>query len=350
MKIIYYFGAGASCEALPVISEIPERLDEFNKFIISDKIKSTDLDDNKFKKTGTSAAEILSELKKDTEWLINKSQRHTTIDTFAKKLYITDDSEIDKLKAIFSCFFLFQQAQYGIDHRYDTFYASLIEKAGASIQLPSNIKIISWNYDSQFEMALSKYLPNYSVDTIREKLNSIPIPGHKINIKEDEFSLIRLNGIAGAFKNEGTIYRASDISLLTKQDFFSSSISKESIEAYQEILLNYAFNKKNDGYSYLQFSWEQNSLTDEIIEKLKSVTSDVDILIVVGYSFPFFNRRIDREILNNMKGLKRIYMQFPESFVNNSIVRIEALLNSKENLDIIPITDIEEFYIPHEYD
>lgn len=350
MEIVYYFGAGASCESLPLINNIPERLNEFYQFLTSNKIQSSEIFDDRFSQLLTSPGEMLNELEQDLKWIIDESHNHSTIDTFAKKLFITSDSKTRNLKAALSCFFLFQQALYGIDHRYDTFFASIIDYSGTNIQLPKNIRVISWNYDSQFEMAISKYLPGYPIDSIRDKLNSIPIPGHKIDIKNDEFSLVRLNGIAGAFENKGVIYRASDTALLTKQDYFATTISNESKKTYKEIILNYAFNKKDDCYSYLNFSWEDNTLTESILASLNAVNINAEILIVVGYSFPFFNRRIDRRIIQNMRNLKKIYMQFPDSFVNNSIIRIKALMNSNQSIEIIPITDINEFYIPHEYD
>jgi hypothetical protein len=53
-------------------------------------------------------------------------------------------------------------------------------------------------------------------------------------------------------------------------------------------------------------------------------------------------------VINSMKNIKKIYMQFPDDFVNNAIQRIKAVLGRE--IDIIPITDTNEFYIPHEYD
>jgi hypothetical protein len=38
-------------------------------------------------------------------------------------------------------------------------------------------------------------------------------------------------------------------------------------------------------------------------------TDKTEVLVSVGYSFPFFNRDIDRRIIHNMGKLKKVYLQ-----------------------------------------
>lgn len=350
MSVVYYFGAGASAYALPMINQIPTRLSEFLNFLENLKVPMSEIDDDIINKLSTTPSQVIDDLKKDIKWLLEESKNHSTIDTFAKKLFITENEDIKKLKSSFACFFLFQQAQYGFDYRYDTFYASLLQNSNNGVSLPKNLKVITWNYDSQFEMALGKYFPSFSIEAIRTKLNSIPIPGKKIIINENEFSLIRLNGIAGAYEDAGIIYRASETILNTKKDFFSTTLSKESIQAFKNIIINYAITNKFGVNPYLQFSWDNHETTNEIKKQIYSSCKNTETLVVIGYSFPFFNRKIDREVINSMEKLKKIYMQFPDDFVHDATLRIEALLNKDKNIQIVPITDIKEFYIPNEYD
>lgn len=66
---------------------------------------------------------------------------------------------------------------------------------------------------------------------------------------------------------------------------------------------------------------------------------------MIGYSFPFFNRETDRNILNRMPKLKTVYIQDK----NPSAVKqaIEAVLPDRE-VNIIPIDNCDQFYLPKE--
>ena len=61
----------------------------------------------------------------------------------------------------------------------------------------------------------------------------------------------------------------------------------------------------------LSFGWECNDSEWSIIPNVKEDSADTDILIVVGYSFLYFNRETDREIILSMKQLRKVYFQAP---------------------------------------
>src|SRR5205085_5957769 len=101
---------------------------------------------------------------------------HPSIDTFAKKLFLTNDEyNLRQLKLILSVYFLYEQSheaekdnffQYHekvrysnlpVDPRYDFFMAALLKPSKPRPVLPDNLYIVSWNYDSQLEMAYHPY-------------------------------------------------------------------------------------------------------------------------------------------------------------------------------------------------
>ena len=109
--ITYLFGAGASKEVLPIVSEIPQWLEKF-----LDRIKNAIYllsDDQSFQSFKDmlnigSKRQLQRELFSTIEWMINESKKHASIDTFAKKLYSTNQmADFIKLKAGLSCFFIF---------------------------------------------------------------------------------------------------------------------------------------------------------------------------------------------------------------------------------------------------
>ena len=70
--------------------------------------------------------------------------------------------------------------------------------------------------------------------------------------------------------------------------------------------------------------WENFNQELKFYSDLRNSVEKTDILIVIGYSFPFFNRKIDKFILDSMDNLKKIYVQDPEN-ANDIIEKIESL-------------------------
>ncbi len=106
---------------------------------------------------------VLTDFHSDILRLKEESYKHSSIDTFAKKLYSKNDSNLKKLKYILSCFFLYEQT-LNFDNRYDSFFASILE---SHTEIPENLKIISWNYDSKLEIAFSDF-SNSSIEQTRQ--------------------------------------------------------------------------------------------------------------------------------------------------------------------------------------
>ena len=165
-KILYLMGAGASygkrgddftvriqrtkenvistssrsccsiAEGLPVVMEIPRRLLYIRELIYTASASNKEAKEN---------------LLVDLTWLYDGTSKHATIDTFAKKLYLTGRTqEYERLKKILSIYLIIEQIINKPDSRYDTFLANVLTQA---LDIPANIKVLTWNYDSQFELA-----------------------------------------------------------------------------------------------------------------------------------------------------------------------------------------------------
>jgi hypothetical protein len=109
MKITYIFGAGASCGALPMVGQIPDRISEMINLLKG----PLDLDIEKewrFKENRSTYGKILEQLLTDLAWLKETSESHASIDTYAKKLTITQNwNDLKKLKSAFSAYFSLEQ-------------------------------------------------------------------------------------------------------------------------------------------------------------------------------------------------------------------------------------------------
>ena len=82
------------------------------------------------------------------------------------------------------------------------------------------------------------------------------------------------------------------------------------------------------------------------MESLLKTTLDTEQVVLIGYSFPFFNRQTDREIMGNMANLKKIYVQnMNADEVESSLL---AILPEGKNIEIEKIYKCSQFYLPNE--
>ena len=94
-------------------------------------------------------------------------------------------------------------------------------------------------------------------------------------------------------------------------------------------------------------AWEDRTNT---ILKRKDLTllSDISDIVVIGYSFPYFNREIDKLIFQHLSPtVHRIYLQYPKGMHASIEERIKVFLGS--NIDIIQIDGTDLFYIPDNF-
>lgn len=155
---------------------------------------------------------------------------------------------------------------------------------------------------------------------------------------DDHFKYFKINGSADCIDNGSFVFLNADYSLGYE------------IELVQLIIRNY-FRLINCKISpALSFAWENERMSGgkrmNITEITKRDVSDTDILVIIGYSFPFFNREIDREIIGGMD-LKKVYIQdINAPAILDRFMTIRQDL-PRENI-ILKQDDMEQFFIPHE--
>lgn len=337
MKITYLFGAGASCQSLPIVNQIPARISKVIEIL--EKIDNEFSIDEKIIIQGKEfySPEIKTELISDLKWVLENSKNHASIDTFAKKLYLKDKhNELNKLKRAFSVYLIIEQLLNKVDKRYDSFYASILNEDYTTF--PKNMRILSWNYDNQFEKSFSDYTENDDMTVNRSFLNLVTKYSYG-RTDNSKFCVLKLNGSTNLMSDNG--FR--EYQFLTK---VNGDLNKENLES---LLRNYMVlaRKEFNVFSGLSFAWEKfYNERNNIIEKAKIETLDTEILVVIGYSFPFFNREIDREIINNMKDLKKVYFQAPDA--NNLKERFLSIRDNIEKSSLLERYDLEQFVLPNE--
>lgn len=345
-KVVYLLGAGASYgkrheitlrsiggrppqsssgryaidEGLPVVNEINTEI----SFLIEDLKQSDENYESKGNKVG--------QLIKDLIWLRDESSRHMTIDTFAKKLFLQNDSlSFEKLKKTLSSFFIFEQLKYPADKRYDAFLANILTLPKKLV--PDDITILTWNYDSQFEIAYREFNSTNqpSVSYWKEVRKQLGIKdSHDTEFEKGK--IFKLNGTA-------IFDYFHSFSLLGEScgDDFKNTIGPIA-EVHSQ------FNPNN----HLYFAWEANTESNyfkEIFNKL----FDAETLVVIGYTFPYFNRQIDRALFDKMLSLKTIYIQDPfAERIDQNIRPVLAPIHKNTDVKIVQLKDVDQFYLPSE--
>ncbi|MBC2844068.1 hypothetical protein [Winogradskyella flava] len=353
MNITYLLGAGASYEALPIVNQIEDRLLLFSELFkptmidipngskffqpISSNPSNAYLSDFEFRSDAFhDKYKLIEKVYEDIIWLHDESKNQSSIDTLAKKLFLQKDyKNLKRLKIIMSCFFYYCQVEK-FDKRYDSFFASILEELDS---LPHNIRIVSWNYDSQFEIAFKEFSKG-SIDSTKKAL-SVQINGLDRNdsFNPNSFSIFKLNGSTGEINGQ-----------------FLKSFDSDLNQVINEVLEIYEPSVYRKFESTMSFAWESNSKSVEFSSNLCKSIMDTELLVVVGYSFPFFNRKFDTDILSYMSNLQKIYVQDP----NNSdgiIQKIKSLIPDKEayidgyytDINYQPITYKDQFFIPIEF-
>jgi hypothetical protein len=369
-NITYFLGAGASANSLPVMNSMERRLAEFhdflNRYIESSNYAPNQNDDSSLR-IDNDNKNIASSLSVHIQWLRNEIAKHQTIDTLARKLYLNNvkKDELKSLKCIMTIFFLYEQSAplktwvreektELVDKRYDSFIASIINPKKNNYSLPKNIKIITWNYDLQFESAYKEY-NTISIPEIQNKLQIIP--NHDSNTKNinydlDKFLMIRLNGVIG-------LKSFNEIKESVRECYLDPLYAKFNINnlllVYKQIGLSHYPTDCKNPLSYYNYNWEYDNQDEEIVykgfEKVRQlagqIISNTDALVIIGYSFPVFNREYDKELLWQLRANSLIYIQDSDFDAIKS--RIAPFLNTSDMVNnISPIKYLNQFYFPNQ--
>lgn len=286
--------------------------------------------------------------------ILNVSIEYPTIDTYAKMLYATKRiKEYVKFKDQLSLFFLIWQKSHKHDLRYDSFIASLIDAETCTFP---PLTILSWNYDMQFEMSYSKYiLDERALWKIWDQLNVYCKSNGTLSYKSDNpFAFIKLNGSAMFHATQQDSYSLR----YTLQDVLWRSYNVASGDD-EKGFWNDVYEIYDNGQhknlitipkyaNELSYAWDKFG-KEELLQNISKRLADCEVLIVIGYSFPYVNREIDRHIIKSMPNLKNIHIQDknPDSIAER-VKSIYEYINHPMPAISKHEKDLDTFYIPNE--
>lgn len=358
-KITYLLGAGASYNACPILNELGEKMIEMAETHLPELDAKFDynynIEGNNI--TRNNSINILQ----DIGSFGVKACEFGTIDTYAKKLSLNHRyaSSLQRLKLALSIFFVLWDntdskikerknedkdkealSFKNIDLRYISLLATFLEKGKDNFpKMNENIKFISWNYDLQLEKAFKAFI----IDDLKVKTDNVDYYfkfKHNTSEAIQNLDLLHLNGYSGYYyvnDNKNNQFK--------EQPFLYNNNSKNLIKVLKKSI-EYMNRKSFRVDVPINFAWENNELAQKKREYAKSVFQNSDVVVVIGYSFPPFNRRIDQMLFNELKGRKtKVYYQDPKASRN----LIKTFINPEE-CEVRIIKDRhDQFFVPYEF-
>ena len=221
-----------------------------------------------------------------------------------------------------------------LDYRYDSFFATILQlDTDEKLIIPPNFNLVSWNYDFQVEKAFM----NFTEETLSETLNRLNVLGtihKKVETLDGSASfLTKLNGTA-AF--------AKDNSFTTLFDFHQHTLNKESLD----VIINILTEKRDSVDTGMRFAWNRNELSKDAVQKAHIKFIEANIIVILGYSFPYFNGEIDRQLFQGVGhgSVPKIYIQCHKDDTASVVNRFKGVC------DVHPIqfTELDQFLIPNE--
>lgn len=356
MNLTYVLGAGASANALPLVKDMYQRIEIFINHLDSTGLLNEDE-------------------KKHLSGLLDQLRNHYTIDTYARKLFLKRshfEKDLNQLYNLIGAYFIYEQLRKnsgnamtkflfdrattyyddsepskvyksvieGVDYRYDSFFAALLKNdENGGVYLPKNINIISWNYDFQLEVSYLNFLvDSLGLDEIQKNLNIYPNPlNDELAVRS---SIIKINGTAGFYDDKkmyGELF-----------DFKKDSLDDESMKLLKKILF------QKDNYKHLMyFAWNEDTITNKARTYARNILSRTDTLVVIGYSFPYFNRDTDKYIFSMFGKDREIPGRAVKAYIQTKDDTFESIKRRAIGVHSAfkhteAFTELDQFLIPSE--
>ena len=205
--------------------------------------------------------------------------------------------------------------------------------------MPTNMRVVSWNYDMQFEKSFAEFIPDSDLSEKRNSgmmLQTVPTGVESNEHYAGIFSIYKLNGTAGTRDNHEMLIKSYDPVIFGQLDRFSGLLS----------LTLHFYDKVTSGNDepYLQFAWEDDNRRDNVLDLIERF-SPVRTVVVIGYSFPQFNRYLDRKVFD-LLAPEEVFLQVAEdgSSVKDRLIGIGV---APEMIRVV--NDMDQFHIPHAY-
>ena len=203
--------------------------------------------------------------------------------------------------------------------------------------MPTDIRVVSWNYDMQFEKSFAEFIPDSDLAERRNSGKMLQVVPTGVESKEHYdgiFSIYKLNGTAGTRDNHEMIIKSYDPVICGQLS--ADHLLPLTLHFYQNVT-------RGHDEPYLQFAWEDDNRRDNVLDLIERF-SPVRTVVVIGYSFPLFNRDLDRKVFE-LLGPEEVILQVArDDSVRDRLVGIGV-----DSGMIEVVIDSDQFHIPNVY-
>ena len=332
VSLVYYIGAGASAHSLPLACNMPARMRK-----LADELGTDDCRN----RVDPPQRGRLDQLAEQLECLAERADsRNVTIDELAKCHHLRREHEdLRTLKATLAALFMIEEGRQPADPRYGHFFAYMADRDTTdAVAMPTDVRVISWNYDHQFEKSFAKFTPESDYHGRRSTGDRLQVVPSLIPDRYDPsaFSILKLNGSAGE-----RVPPSTDSSPRHNPDVY---VHPSDFEYSLFLALRFCENiASEDLEPYFQFAFEVDPRRSHTLE-LVGRFAPVRTVVVIGYSFPQFNRDPDRRIFDALRPSEVFLQVADDTGVRDRIVGLGVDADK-----IKVIKDREKFFIPYTY-
>lgn len=310
---VYLLGAGASCHCVPTIQNFTNQLQQ------------------DFNLDGGLGTVLQVNFIEEFNRFYPALTKHRSLDTFARLLFLQGKtSEYQSFKSFLDGYISARSLFYD-DLRYNAFLADLGVKPKDQIEFSSKISLFTWNYDFLPEKELLFANDNPNWNAVFERVT-------------------HFNGVASGLHCIGE----KGIGLLKElKAGYNERFQK--LDSYT-LLVKKVIKDVKEGSSLIRFAWENS---DEELEKIRSKLTqkirDATNIVIVGYTFPFYNRLIDETLLHEIGEKNKIVLQDKDLNSAEALISQLELLNEHRGLKDIkkrlkPYENANSFYVPFDLD
>jgi hypothetical protein len=242
-----------------------------------------------------------------------------TVDSYARALFINaDHKEMEKLKYAVSSFFtlweilphktelflrsgnqnanLQNRFYTEIDRRYGSLLTKILENKNGRIILPENVNFITWNYDLQLERVYRGIVDaSMSWNRLHDELPFNHVQGDPMQNK-----ICHLNGFHG-FRSAGNNDGQVELMDMLERNLLSEDYTLKNILDALGGIWKSIDRSHVTFQNHIKYAWEHDKNDDSnVVARAKKILKMTDVIVIIGYSFPFFNEDIDQFLLGGI--------------------------------------------------
>lgn len=341
MKLTYLLGAGASFNAIPSVYHLYDEIVRCSDFF----------DDIGMRGLG-----------EEYNYLASAIEQYGTPDTFARALWLSNSiEELNRLRKSISVFFSsyryavplmteYTKSEFsktkkrvskslfgGIDSRYLEWLATICSKDSESI-FPIDFNVLTYNYDEQIENSLRHLMLE---EKHKRLLKRISWPAFS---KSVDTRIYHLNGVSGYYSAN-----KKRVDILNHQLEDIDNYSKYCNEILEEIqqalyIIDVVDIDKFNFSDFIKFAWEVAA--SDVSKDIAAILRRTEHLVIIGYSFPNFNRGLDNILINSLGKRCRFITIVDPSMRLDDFLAMFPRLKGQTHIEMKVDSSALKFYVP----